>query len=90
MDNTIFDAITVLLYAAEQDGFTSSDDALELVLDVYLLEREQMYPSIPVFRSKRAETMRAIDDWTDDLVQDATPEAAIGWSMNIFPLMHAS
>lgn len=86
MDDPIFDAIVVLCQAAENDGFVSVADALELCLDVYLLEREQRKIPDPIFRSVRAD----ISAWTADLEEDthsvASTHAPVAWSSHLFPL----
>lgn len=85
MDDPIFDAIFALCNAADDEGFTFVADALELVLDVYLLEREQMNLPEPMFRSKRAERQRELVEW----VADSNQDLLVGWSMNTFPLQYA-
>lgn len=102
MEDPIFDAIVVLCNAAEQDGFVSVADALELVLDVYLMERAQLFPPEPVFQSKRAE----LAEWRSALSEDAPASCqsppsppqngqiqdipVVGWSATSFPLLKIS
>ena len=93
MDDAIFDTVFALCMTADEAGFSFVADALELVLDVYLMEEAQMNESINVaFKSRRR--AEQIAKWNIDAAEDTAHFAEqnaliIGWNMSNFPLLQA-
>ena len=90
-DDAVFDKIFDLCFMADKEGFTSVADALELVLDVYLMEEAQLKTLANLsFKSRRHAEQCA--EWVDDADQDTAhslrqDSPAFGWSMSSFPLL---
>lgn len=85
MDDPIFDAVFALCFAAEDAGYDAVAQALELVLDVYLLERREIYGLDWKFVSCRSEQAQQVAAFQEAL-DEASP--VVGWSASFFPLQH--
>lgn len=87
MDETLFEAIIALCYAAEEEGFDSVAQGLELVLDVYLMERKEVFGLEPVFVSQRTRQAERIANSQKVLRQAFAP---VSVSNDWFPLATVS
>lgn len=83
-DEPLFDSVFALVMAAEADGFEAVAQALELVLDVYLKEREVVFGTGVEFVSCRSSHDRDVAAFEADALDDQSSVAA--WSVSHFPL----
>ncbi|MEL6957354.1 MAG: hypothetical protein AAGL89_00215 [Pseudomonadota bacterium] len=84
MDEPLFDTIFALVSVAEAEGFEAVAEGLEMVLDVYLKERETVLGIGLKFVSRRAAQARDIDAFEAEAKE---PSLACSWSSYEFPLL---